>query len=289
MTIGSFNDVDHVFTTSPYLSDVYRKKIGLISAGIPSPIDWSEVLAPDESRGFATFVNPSPHKGSLVFARLADMLGAKRPDIPIVVVQSARDAGSLNTIPGLDFAKYPHIMAAPPLPRPADFFAFTTILLVPSLFPPDVFDGSLQYAWPALFVTLLALGAVMLCYRKPLDGVLVVGPIVLAIVASGMGMYPVGTRVSLFLIPLLLLLVVFAADSIGLAIAGSKGGQLACLLLVPIAIVACIRQLPPKRPEHLRPVIEYVAGQWQARRLVVGVLRSRAGVCLLQQDDRDGR
>ena len=45
-----FHDVDHVFTTSPYLSDVYRQKIGLISTGIPSPIDWSEVLAPAEPR-----------------------------------------------------------------------------------------------------------------------------------------------------------------------------------------------------------------------------------------------
>lgn len=130
-----YANVDHVFTTSPYLSEVYRKKIGLISAGIPSPIEWSEVIAPADSRNFLTFVNPSPHKGSLVFARLADMLGSRRPDIPIVIVQSATDAGGLNAIPGLDFAKYPHIMAAPPLPRPADFFALTKILLVPSLFP----------------------------------------------------------------------------------------------------------------------------------------------------------
>ncbi len=130
-----YDDVDHVFTTSPYLSEVYREKIGLISTGIPSPIDWSEVLAVDGAHSFVTFVNPSPHKGSLVFARLADMLGSRRPDIPIVVVQSATDAGSLNAIPGLDFAKYPHIMAAPPLPRPADFFALTKILLVPSVYP----------------------------------------------------------------------------------------------------------------------------------------------------------
>jgi hypothetical protein len=40
----------------------------------------------------------------------------------------------LNAIPGIDFSKYPHIMAAPPLARPADFFALTKFLLVPSLF-----------------------------------------------------------------------------------------------------------------------------------------------------------
>src|SRR6185369_11313740 len=123
-----------VFTTSPYLSDLYRRKIGLVSTGIVSPIDWSEVLAPAEARTFVTFVNPSVHKGVGVFARLADMLGSARPDIPILVVQSATSAGILNAIPGIDFAKYPQIMAAPPLPRPADFFALTKILLVPSLF-----------------------------------------------------------------------------------------------------------------------------------------------------------
>ena len=35
-----------------------------------------------ESRAFVTFVNPSLHKGLLLFARLADMLGSRRPDIP---------------------------------------------------------------------------------------------------------------------------------------------------------------------------------------------------------------
>ena len=130
-----FEHVDHVFTTSRYLSDLYREKIGLRSVGIASPIDWSEVLAPEESRNFVTYVNPSPHKGAGVFARLADMLGSTRPDIPILVVQSASSAGALNAIPGIDFGKYPQIMAAPPLPRPADFFALTKLLLVPSLFP----------------------------------------------------------------------------------------------------------------------------------------------------------
>lgn len=130
-----FKDVDHVLTNSPYLSDYYRQKLGLVSAGIESPIAWSEVLAPTASRAFVTFVNPSLAKGAAVFARLADMMGSERPDIPILVVQSATDAGSLNSIPGIDFGKYPQIMAAPPTPRPADFFALTRILLVPSVFP----------------------------------------------------------------------------------------------------------------------------------------------------------
>ena len=129
-----YEHVDHVFTTSPYLSRYYRERIGLRSTGIESPIDWAEVEAPEEMRRFVTFVNPSPAKGSMLFARLADMLGSERPDIPILVVQSASSAGRLNAIPGLDFTRYPQIMASPATPRPADFFALTRILLVPSTF-----------------------------------------------------------------------------------------------------------------------------------------------------------
>lgn len=129
-----FEHVDHVFTTSPYLSEVYRQEIGLRSVGIESPIEWADVEAPEEMRRFVTFVNPTLPKGAMMFARLAGMLGEQRPDIPVLVVQSAASAGRLNAIPGLDFTKYPHIMASPPTPRPADFFALTRILLVPSTF-----------------------------------------------------------------------------------------------------------------------------------------------------------
>src|ERR1044072_8507223 len=35
-----FAHVDHVFTSSPYLSDAYRRSIGLRSTGIELPLDW---------------------------------------------------------------------------------------------------------------------------------------------------------------------------------------------------------------------------------------------------------
>jgi glycosyltransferase involved in cell wall biosynthesis len=128
-----FKDVDHAFTCSQFLTDVYRKKLGLESTPLEPPIDWSTVEAPTESRAFVTFVNPSAHKGLFLFARLADMLGSRRPDIPVLVVQSGHTAGALNSIPGLDFSKYPQIMAAPAVPKPADYFALTRLLLVPSV------------------------------------------------------------------------------------------------------------------------------------------------------------
>jgi hypothetical protein len=128
-----FDEVDHAFTCSQFLTDLYREKVGLVSTPLEPPLTWSAVLAPAETRAFVTFVNPSRHKGLLLFARLADMLGSRRPDIPVLVVQSGHSGGSLNAIPGLDFSKYPQIMAAPPVPTPADYFALTRILVVPSV------------------------------------------------------------------------------------------------------------------------------------------------------------
>jgi glycosyltransferase involved in cell wall biosynthesis len=128
-----FEHVDHVFTCSRFLTDFFRERVGLVSTPIEPPIDWSTVVAPAESRAFVTFVHPAPHKGLLLFARLADMLGSRRPDIPVLVVQSGQSGGALNAIPEIDFSRYPQIMAAPPVPRPADYFALTRILLVPSV------------------------------------------------------------------------------------------------------------------------------------------------------------
>jgi glycosyltransferase involved in cell wall biosynthesis len=128
-----FENVDHAFTCSEFLTDHYREKVGLFSTPIEPPLEWSSVEAPSESRAFVTFVNPSPHKGLWLFARLADMLGSRRPDIPILVVQSGHSGGSLNAIPGIDFSKYPQIMAAPPVPVPADYFALTRLLVAPSV------------------------------------------------------------------------------------------------------------------------------------------------------------
>jgi Glycosyl transferases group 1 len=130
-----FAHVDHAFTCSQFLTDHYRDSVGLHSTPLEPPIDWSTVVAPEDARTFVTFVHPAPHKGLRLFARLGMMLGARRPDIPVLVVQSGHSGGALNAIPGIDFGQYPQIMAAPAVPTPAEFFALTRVLLVPSVWP----------------------------------------------------------------------------------------------------------------------------------------------------------
>ena len=130
--------VDRVLTGSEFLARHYRAAMGLDTIPIAPPIAWPDVQAPEDARGFVTFVHPSMTKGAGVFARLADRLGRQRPDIPLLVVQSAADAGALTGIEGLDLSRYPQILASPPIPHPRDIFALTKILLVPSLSPEPV-------------------------------------------------------------------------------------------------------------------------------------------------------
>lgn len=129
-----FAHADRVLAASAFLAGGYQARIGLQAMGIPPPLDWSDIEAPAEARGFVTFVNPSLHKGAALFARLADMLGRRRPDIPMLIVQSGQDAAALAAITGLDLARHRQILICPSLSQPSDIFALTRILLVPSLF-----------------------------------------------------------------------------------------------------------------------------------------------------------
>ena len=38
---------------------------------------------------YVTFVNPEPRKGVHVFARIAEVLARRRPDIPVLLVEGA--------------------------------------------------------------------------------------------------------------------------------------------------------------------------------------------------------
>jgi hypothetical protein len=124
-------------------------------------------------------------------------------------------------------------------------------------------DGSLHYAAPALFGSLFLLGVITVLYSEREKGILIVGPIVLALAASASGAYPVGTRVSLFLVPLVLLTVVHGIDAASRMVLRQRIGAFGCLLLLPLATQSLLEQLPPRRPEHLRPVLQYVAERWR--------------------------
>ncbi len=82
-----------------------------------------------------TFVNPEPRKGVFVFARIAEVLFHRRPDIPLLMVEGVAKKGLLPGL-GLDFSRIASLRVVPTTPNPRDFYAVTKILLMPSLMEP---------------------------------------------------------------------------------------------------------------------------------------------------------
>ena len=68
----------------------------------------------------------------MVFARIAEQLGARRPDIPLLVVEGRGGADWLGQVRlDLSHLKNLHVMANTPDPR--DFYRVSRIILMPSL------------------------------------------------------------------------------------------------------------------------------------------------------------
>jgi glycosyltransferase involved in cell wall biosynthesis len=84
------------------------------------------------SQRFLTFVNPQSTKGLYVFARLAEQLQRRRPEIPIVVVEARGNAEWLERVP-IDLSWCQNLHAMENTHDPRDFYRVTKLLLVPSL------------------------------------------------------------------------------------------------------------------------------------------------------------
>ena len=129
---GFFKNVDSVLVPSKFCADYYRKGLGLSCVAIPSPMIWSRILCERESPQYVTFVNPQPHKGVFVFARIAYELAQCRPDIPLLVVEGRSQANWLARSP-LDLSGLKNLNVMPNTPDPRDFYRLSRIMLMPSL------------------------------------------------------------------------------------------------------------------------------------------------------------
>jgi glycosyltransferase involved in cell wall biosynthesis len=136
LTPGFFDQIDAVLTPSRFLSDRYRSAIGLESTPLPSPIEIEDVVAEEHDPIFVTMINPAPEKGLMFFARLAEELSSRRPDIPILVIESRGTAGRLASAGlagGFDLQRHENLMFSPAVPKPKDIFVPAKMLLAPSL------------------------------------------------------------------------------------------------------------------------------------------------------------
>lgn len=130
------HSMDGVLTPSRYLTDHYREKIGVESTPLPLPMELDDVLAPEHDPIFFTMINPSPEKGVMVMATLAEELSLQRPDIPLLIIESRGSAGKLvgaGLAGGFDLRRHENLMISPALAQPKEIYLATRALLAPSL------------------------------------------------------------------------------------------------------------------------------------------------------------
>lgn len=127
-----FHDFDVTITLSNFHAKWYRENVGIESVPIyPLMPRERYVCAPDPERRFVTFVNPQPHKGVFVFAKIAELLGKRRPDIPLLVVEGRASVDWL-TRTGADLTQANlHRMRNTPDPR--EYLRVTQVMLMPSV------------------------------------------------------------------------------------------------------------------------------------------------------------
>jgi glycosyltransferase involved in cell wall biosynthesis len=128
--------MDGVLTPSQYLTDFYRTAIGVESTPLPLPMELGDVLAETHDPIFFTMINPSPEKGVMVMARVAEELSRKRPDIPLLIIESRGSAGKLvqaGLAGGFDLRRHENVMMSPAMAQPKEIYLATRALLAPSL------------------------------------------------------------------------------------------------------------------------------------------------------------
>jgi hypothetical protein len=128
----------------------------------------------------------------------------------------------------------------------------------------SLFQRQLLYPLPAVGVILMALGALALIKRRSWSAFVILAPIGAALLASAMHRYPVGERVSLFLLPGILLLLAEGVDRVRSALAiGWRPLGVAIVALAAITSVHTLYAYFPLYPDKdIRDVFAYV----QARR-----------------------
>jgi len=108
-----------------------------------------DVLAAERQPILVTMINPSPEKGLMVFARIAEEVSRRRPNVALLVIESRGNAGRLAGVAlagGFDFRRHQNILVSSAVPLPKDIYAGTRVLLVPSVWEEPAGRG-----WPRLW------------------------------------------------------------------------------------------------------------------------------------------
>jgi glycosyltransferase involved in cell wall biosynthesis len=129
-----FINIDAICVPSRFAAEFYRQTLGLECILLPRPIQRDRIRIQDHSSTYLTFVNPSVEKGVFVFSRIADELGRRRPDIPLLVVECRGGEADVAAC-GLELRNHGNVFFMSHTPDPRRFYRISRALIVPSLIP----------------------------------------------------------------------------------------------------------------------------------------------------------
>ncbi len=127
-----FTRVDHPIVPSRFAANFYARALGLECTVLPNLADADRCRVVSRDPKFLTFVNPSVEKGVYAFARISDELGRRRPDIPILVVESRGTEATVAAC-GLELREHGNVFFMAHTSDPREFWGVTRACLLPSL------------------------------------------------------------------------------------------------------------------------------------------------------------
>ncbi|MEO6811883.1 MAG: glycosyltransferase, partial [Isosphaeraceae bacterium] len=130
--LDAFTDVDEVLVPSRFAAEHYRRTLGLACTALPNLVDFERARAERHEPKYVTFVTPSAEKGVFPFARIADELGRRRPEIPLLVVEGRGTEATLASC-GLDLRTHGNVFLMAHTPDPRKFWRVSRLCLMPSL------------------------------------------------------------------------------------------------------------------------------------------------------------
>jgi glycosyltransferase involved in cell wall biosynthesis len=131
---GFFRGYDAVVVPSEFARSHYQTRSGTECVALPPVLDPDRTTAdpaPDPVR-YATYVNPEPAKGVYWFARIADVLGRRRPDVPLLVVEGRGRIDWLDRC-GVDLSRTRSVHRMRNTGDPRQFYRVSSLVLAPSL------------------------------------------------------------------------------------------------------------------------------------------------------------
>lgn len=127
----TFSEVDLILVCSKFLSEFYANRLGIKSTVLYPLFNGDQFIVDQWNPRYITFINPVPHKGLTLFARIVADCLRELPQAEFLVVEGRWTREEVRQA-GLKLERIPNIKVIPNQKDVKKVFAETRILLYPS-------------------------------------------------------------------------------------------------------------------------------------------------------------